>query len=165
MTILTLDPQGLRDLANGIEGLPIAESHGDLLPITDRQRLAGEMRDCAEHYRLTRVHIELEPNEETLTDDERKLEVVEGVLYRLKERDFATPRDVRAIDDMLAASPAVKVDLYELIRFHEGPEQPSDLERVLELAERFLSEGAELQEFQRNAVLAAIARLRESTPE
>lgn len=58
-----------------------------------------------------------------MTNEEidRKSEIVTNVLYRLKERDYVTHREVRAIDDMLAISAEAQADLYDLIRFHEGP--------------------------------------------
>jgi hypothetical protein len=53
---------------------------------------------------------------------DRKAEAVENALYRLKERDYADASHVRAIDGFLALPAEFKVDLYDLIRFHAGPE-------------------------------------------
>jgi hypothetical protein len=54
---------------------------------------------------------------------DRKVEVVENALYRLKERDFLMTWEIQAIDNLLACNANCKVDLYDLIRFHEGPEK------------------------------------------
>jgi hypothetical protein len=54
---------------------------------------------------------------------DRKVEVVENALYRLKERDYADASDVRRIDEFLALPAEFKVDIYDLIRFHAGPEK------------------------------------------
>jgi hypothetical protein len=58
---------------------------------------------------------------------DRKSEIVETALYRLKERDYADSADVRRIDEFLALGAEFKVDLYDLIRFHAGPEEESPL--------------------------------------
>jgi hypothetical protein len=58
-----------------------------------------------------------------MTEDE-KIEVIESCLYRLKDRDYLTARQVRTIDDFMAEmGPVALADLYDLIRFHEGPEE------------------------------------------
>lgn len=56
-----------------------------------------------------------------MTEDE-KIEIIENCLYRLKERDHMTARQIRAVDDFMAdAGPVALADLYDLVRFHEGP--------------------------------------------
>jgi hypothetical protein len=60
-----------------------------------------------------------------MTNEEidRKSEIVTNALYRLKERDYITqPYEIKAIDDMLAVNAVALADLYDLIRFHAGPE-------------------------------------------
>lgn len=128
MTILTLGAAACNRLADDFERLPVREPEAC-------QRISDTLRECAEWHSGARVHIEmekLEPEESEAVktelrlvpsnvDAERKLEVVELALYRLKERDYATAADVRAIDELLATSPELKADLYDLIRFHEGP--------------------------------------------
>jgi hypothetical protein len=58
---------------------------------------------------------------EDMTEDD-KIEVVENCLYRLKERDYVTPSQVRLIDDFMAElGGEALADLYDLIRFHDGP--------------------------------------------
>lgn len=54
---------------------------------------------------------------------DRKNEIVENALYRLKERYFLMTWEIQAIDNLLACGANCKVDLYDLIRFHEGPEK------------------------------------------
>lgn len=54
---------------------------------------------------------------------ERAVEVTENALYRLKEREHMTPEQVRAVDDFMGGVGAVALaDLFELIRYHEGPQ-------------------------------------------
>jgi hypothetical protein len=79
---------------------------------------------------------------------DRKCEIVENALYRLKERDHVTASEVKALDDLLACPAVVKIDLYDLIRFHDiGIEGPPGFEVVSTLrsepwdAERFRAGG------------------------
>jgi uncharacterized protein YfkK (UPF0435 family) len=60
-----------------------------------------------------------------MTNEEidRKCEIVENALYRLKDRDYVNANQVRAIDDFMAGAGAEALaDLYDLIRYHAGPE-------------------------------------------
>lgn len=60
-----------------------------------------------------------------MTDEEidRKCEIMENALYRLKNRDYIKPEQVRAIDDfMVNVGAEALADLYDLVCFHAGPE-------------------------------------------
>lgn len=63
-----------------------------------------------------------EENEPGLAEYDRKVEVIENTLYRLKERDYVDASDIRRIDEFLALPAECKVDFYDLIRYHAGPE-------------------------------------------
>jgi hypothetical protein len=89
--------------------------------------------EAAAHVAELMGHLDARPPQPTLADlptgaaagladYDRKAEITENALYRLKERDYAHASDVRRIDDFLALPAEFKVDLYDLIRFHAGPE-------------------------------------------
>lgn len=55
---------------------------------------------------------------------DRRVEVVEDVLYALKNSDYADITDVRAIDDCLAMKAELKVELYGMLVGWNKPAEP-----------------------------------------
>lgn len=121
MTILTLDSEGMGELANAVDRIP-ASDFADAESLSDARILTREMRRCI-LYGRTRVHITLEPDEDSFLEHQPE-----------RQRDTG---------------------------------QQSDLSLVLELAERFLDEGAlaDDTEAARHPYRVAIARLRKTTPD
>jgi hypothetical protein len=86
---LILDAAGLGEIAAALDALPVESLTAGLTGVTDCKRLVRDMRDCAERYGLTAVHIQLDPLEETAFERSDLEQVVELAERFLAEGELA----------------------------------------------------------------------------